>query len=728
MSIFKPLATSAGTPVGVDFESVARLSPLGLILTDATLPDNPIIYVNAAFETITGYPAREAVGRNCRFLQGEASDPRAIRDMHDALADGREIEVEIVNYRKSGEPFWNQLRIGPRHNESGDVIGFIALQNDITARRAIADEAQQLQSQLTAIVDNMPGYVFQRVLKRDGTLVISYLSSFVVSAIGIPLVPPSTVEALWDYIHPGDRQAMRDALLRSAADLSPITLEFRIRTTDGRERWIRNHAKARMNEAGDVIWDGVGVDFTEERLAEDRVSHLALHDPLTGMANRLNFSTSLATALVSAEATGDRIVLMNLDLDDFAEVNEAVGQQAADVVLKELARRITEFATQRHGEAARMGGDEFALFYPTPAASDDFGGAADSLRAALAAPIAGSAEAIIVDASVGTAYFPFHPAVAVQSNQSELMRRASVALHRAKQAGRSLHRAYTADAADGSSALQLRQALRHAISAAELRLHFQPLVDIATGTVIGAEALVRWQHPGLGLLPPGKFIPLAESSGLMVPLGDWIFDEAMRQVRAWDQAGIRVQKMSINISALQLREPSFVDGLGKALERHGVQAEQFVLELTEGIMIDASEAMLASLNRLRQLGFRLSVDDFGAGHASFQYLRNFPINQIKIDQTFVKHMVVDSSDASIIRAILQLGRTLQLEVVAEGIETVAQRDFLRDAGCRIGQGYLYSKPLPPEDFARLLRKAVPLPLRSPAGRMRVRPAAPGGRA
>lgn len=725
MSIFKrPLLPLAAGETAVDFEAALRLIPSGCVLTDATLPGNPIVYVNTAFEAMTGYAASDVIGRNCNFLQGPGSDPDVVAAMRGAVARGEEIEVQILNYRKTGEPFWNELRITPRRDAGGSVVGFIGIQNDVTAKRTLAAEKEQLQERLNAIVENMPGFVFQRVLRRDGTLEFSHRGSLAIQALGMPQGEQSTVDRLWGCIHPDDRQMFRDNLLRSAADLSPLTLEFRIRTDAGAVHWLRTYSKARRNEAGDTLWDGVGVDVTDEKRVEERLSYLAYHDPLTGLANRSLFGTSLRRAMAVAEAAGDRVILLKVDLDSFKEVNELIGQQAGDMILKEIARRISDFAETRHGYAARMGGDEFAVFYATPDASHDIGDSAAALAASLAVPIVGQGEPVEIDASIGSAYFPSVQAGTALSTESELMRRAGVALQDAKLAGRGLHRAYASDEVDRNSALLLRQALRHAIDGGQLRLHYQPLVDIHTGVIVGAEALMRWQHPSLGLLPPSKFIPLAEASGLMVPLGNWLLDEAMRQARAWADNGLTVPTMSLNISAIQLREPSFVGSLAGMLARHGAEARQFELELTEGVMIDSSETTRATLRRLRDAGFGLAVDDFGAGHASFQYLRDFPFGRIKIDQVFIRHMVVESSDASILRAILLFARTLKLDVVAEGIETVEQRDFLRDEGCRIGQGYLYSKPLPPEDFARLLEHHVHLPQGAKPSKRRPSAAAP----
>jgi EAL domain-containing protein (putative c-di-GMP-specific phosphodiesterase class I) len=255
----------------------------------------------------------------------------------------------------------------------------------------------------------------------------------------------------------------------------------------------------------------------------------------------------------------------------------------------------------------------------------------------------------------------------------------------------------------------LRHSLRKAIEEKQFKLHYQPLVDLVSGTIVGAEALVRWNHPELGLQRPDIFIPFAESSGLIIPLGNWIFREAMQQVVSWRRDGLEVPKIAINVSGVQLQDPGLLRSIETALAQTGAQARHFELELTEGFMIEASPSTLGLLKSLKTLGFTLAIDDFGTGHSSFRYLRDFPVDKVKIDQTFVRQMVVDSSDASIIRAIIALAKSLDLKVVAEGIETMVQRNFLREEGCQIGQGYLFSVPLTAEDFGYLIARNIRLP-------------------
>ncbi|MBZ9675184.1 putative bifunctional diguanylate cyclase/phosphodiesterase [Mesorhizobium sp. ES1-1] len=700
------------SPPLIDFEATVRCSPASMMFADNTKPDCPIAFVNQAFSDMTGYTSAEAVGRNCRFLQGPETSVDSIALLREALASGQVIKLELLNYRKNGEAFWNEVQISPQVNEAGDILGFIGVLTDVTERHRLNAETAQMQSRLASILDNMPGYLFQRSLKADGALALTYCSPWLGNILGIPLGDLANGTDLLAYMHPDDVGAARQSIAQSAADLSPLLLEFRLMTPGGGVRWIRNQSTPRHTSSGAVVWDGVGLDITAEKAAEERLSYLAFHDPLTGMPNRELFATALAKAVALAVTADTHLVLFRVDLDAFDEINDELGRVVADSILRNVAKRISDFAESHDGFAARIGGDEFAVFYAMSRSDGTVQDAAAALSHILAEPHPLAEGNYAVEAGIGVADYPFETSIDIASPTAapELMKRAALALQAAKRVGRGIHRVYVAES-DTSQHNQiiLRRSLRRAIEENQFKLHYHPLVDLGSGTIVGAEALVRWNHPELGLQAPDIFIPFAESSGLIVPLGGWIFKEAMQQVKAWQARGIAVPRIAINVSGVQLRDPGLLATVEAALSQTGMDASQFELELTEGFMIEASPSTLKVLRSLKMMGFMLSVDDFGTGHASFRYLRDFPVDKVKIDQTFVRQMVIDSSDASIIRAIIGLAKSLDLDVVAEGIETTVQRDFLRDEGCRVGQGYFFSVPLTAEDFGYLIERDVRLP-------------------
>jgi EAL domain-containing protein (putative c-di-GMP-specific phosphodiesterase class I) len=307
---------------------------------------------------------------------------------------------------------------------------------------------------------------------------------------------------------------------------------------------------------------------------------------------------------------------------------------------------------------------------------------------------------------------PTAPMAATPSSLAdEIVKQSNLALAEAKRAGRGAHRIYAAELDDRErSRVILRQSLQRAVGEEQFLLQYHPLVDLRSGRIVGAEALVRWEHPELGMQQPDRFIPLAEASGLIVPLGRWVLRTALRELSEWARAGIDPPRVSVNISSVQLRDPDFIAAIDEALADTGCDPRRIDFELTESVLIEASSRTLTVLNALKRRGFRLALDDFGTGYSSFQYLRSLPIDKVKIDQAFVRRMAVDSSDAAIVRAIMTVARSLSLEIVAEGIETLVQRDFLRNEGCPVGQGYFFSLPLPAPAFRELLGRRVMLPV------------------
>ena len=338
----------------------------------------------------------------------------------------------------------------------------------------------------------------------------------------------------------------------------------------------------------------------------------------------------------------------------------------------------------------------------------------------LAQPLLVGREALVIEACVGTVVLAPDDLTDLSADgaAAELMKRAAIALSAANRAGPGTHRLYDEDLDHRTRyRMMLRHSLRGAIDQDQFELHYQPLVDLQSSRIVSAEALIRWHHPELGLLRPDLFISLAEETGLIGPLGEWVMRTAMHQLNAWESKGHAPPRVALNISSVQVKLPDFVEGVKRALAETGADARRFDLELTEGILLECSPETLSALAELKSLGFELAIDDFGAGHASLQYLRNFPIDKIKIDQIFVRQLVEDSSDAAIIHAITSLAHSLKLGLVAEGIETAEQRDILREQGCTTGQGYFFSLPLAAEDFAWMIEHESVLPV-SPANKQK----------
>jgi diguanylate cyclase (GGDEF)-like protein/PAS domain S-box-containing protein len=430
-------------------------------------------------------------------------------------------------------------------------------------------------------------------------------------------------------------------------------------------------------------------DVTEKVAANERIQTLANTDSLTGLPNRRRLEDRFDVALAMANRDGMPFALLFLNLDHFKHVNETFGRDFGDRVLVDVAERI-KGCVRQVDTLARLCGDEFVVL----AHQADGGGAetaAGRILDALKRPFTQGGMSFTVTASIGLALCP-----ADGVSLGELIRRADAAMREAKLAGRAsfrFHRPEPIDVdASARSRMRLDHAMRQALAQERFRLHYQPQVELRSGRVVGAEALIRWRDPELGDISPGEFIPVAEETGFIVAIDRWVLRQATRQAAAWRNAGLEMV-MSVNVSALQFRQPDFVDDVAEALRAAGLPAEWLELELTESILIqDAQDAMLR-LQALAQLGVRLAIDDFGIGYSSLAYLKRFPIGRLKIDRSFISGLPREQSDAAIVQAIVSMGRALRLQVVAEGVETEAQRQFLEDAGCGMYQGYLFAPAL-----------------------------------
>ena len=717
--MFQPRAITLMRPKSAEGDQDEKLLSLAadsstccLVVTSNSKPDNPIIYVNAGFTVMTGYGPKEALGRDLRFLRGPETDPAAIADIREALSSGHSIQRELLNYRKSGEAFWNDLTIDPIRDSRGRLIGFVAFMVDSSARHAEHAKQSAALRRLETITSNTPGYVFQRVLKPDGSISYDYLSPSLFRALGLPEDTDWSAGQNFAWFLPGDREDFLRLTNQSAADMTHLSCDIRVMSAAGAELWFRTDSAPRRLPNGDTVWEGLALDVTAEKAAKAELDFLARHDVLTRLPNRFFFNTVVCEALSRPVEAARETVLFHIDLCSFAAVIDTWGEARADKLLRRFALRLTEMAETLAGVATRLGGDEFGLLLPNRAPDTPALEIARRVCAEIGRPNIIDGDTIVVEACIGIADSSLGMADIPhgQDRAAEMMKRARLALGAAKREGGGAIVLYSSANVDGEiDGAVLETSLRAAIETEQFEMHYQPLVDLASGRIIGAEALVRWRHPEFGLIRPDLFIPIAEATRLIVPLGNWITRAVMRQTLAWKREGISAPRISINLSSVQLQSAAFVEMVERALAETGSNGADFEFELTEGVLIDPSPEISARLAELKALGFTLSLDDFGSGHASFAYLRRFPVDKIKIDQTFVRQLTVGSSDAMIVRAMIGMAHSLGLDVIAEGIETRRQRDLLVEEGCGSGQGYFFSRPLKPEDFASMMEQGVLLP-------------------
>jgi diguanylate cyclase (GGDEF)-like protein/PAS domain S-box-containing protein len=503
----------------------------------------------------------------------------------------------------------------------------------------------------------------------------------------------------WKSVHPDFKEEVHNrGLARQGVIGDPESYEFKIVRKDGEERWI-HFTGGTIEYEGQPAVLGTGFDISERKQAEEKIKSLAYHDGLTGLPNRLLFNDRLSIAVAQAHRLGQRLAILFLDLDRFKVINDSLGHGVGDRLLQDVAKRL--LSTVREGDTvARLGGDEFTLLLPGVGRPLDLAKLAEKILDTLKQPFRIEENELFITASMGVSLYPEDG-----RDPETLVKNADTAMYRAKDQGRDNYQLYTA--AMNATALErlgMETSLRKALAAREIEVHYQPLLDLRSGAVHGVEALLRWRHPERGLISPGEFIPLAEVTGLIIPLGKWVLSTACRQMKEWHDHGHPGLTLSVNLSARQFQQPDLVDQITRVLDETGLAPRALDLEITESNAMQNAEATTQTLRALKTLGVRISIDDFGIGYSSLSYLKRLPIDTLKIDQSFVRDITTDPDDAAIVTAVIAMAHTLKLAVVAEGVEEEEQLAFLNTKECDRMQGFFFSRPLPPDECEKLLRR------------------------
>jgi diguanylate cyclase (GGDEF)-like protein len=431
--------------------------------------------------------------------------------------------------------------------------------------------------------------------------------------------------------------------------------------------------------------------------AEDNLKHLAHHDTLTNLPNRLLFDARLEHAISRAHRNHSSLAVLFLDLDNFKNINDSMGHLAGDQLLQQVTLRLKE-TTREDDTIARLGGDEFVVLMEESKDTTDIIVLAQKILDRINIPFEINGETIFVGCSIGISLYPQDG-----ENPATLLRNADAAMYRTKDEGRNSYNFYTQEmTASAYDRIILEGSLRHAIEHDELKVYYQPQKHLAKGHYAGVEALVRWDHPELGVLAPGRFLPVAEATGLIVPLGAWVLRHACLQMVEWKKIGLPIDVIAVNLAGKQIRRSDLVQTIQQTLKETGCKPEWLELEVTEGFIMTEAHDAIDTLHQLRALGIQFAIDDFGTGYSSLSYLKKLPIHRLKIDRSFVQDLAEDNDDAAIVKAIISLGASLQLTITAEGVETPFQEEFLTKLGCELGQGYLYSQPVPKEQIECLI--------------------------
>jgi diguanylate cyclase (GGDEF)-like protein/PAS domain S-box-containing protein len=495
-----------------------------------------------------------------------------------------------------------------------------------------------------------------------------------------------------------DRAKWRETLRLLQGKSSECIVEAEVNARDGARKWIEFTLRSVRDSGRSVHYEGTAQDISERKMAEGRLQLLAYYDRVTGLPNRPMFEERLGEALSQAQWKSQRVALLLLELGRFKMINDSLGKAFGDRLLEEVAERIRatvgEWTT-----VARVGGAEFTVVLQDVRAAREVEQIAEQLVAAVTGNFSFLENSLNVTCTIGVSMFPIDG----QDGQT-LLDRADVALYSAKEQGTNAIQFFTEEMNHRiRERLRLENGLRVALGRGELFLVYQPQVDIRTGEVSGLEALLRWQHPEKGLVPPNDFIDVAESSGLIVPIGEWVLRTACQQARKWQDDGLRPVPVAVNVSAIQFRQPGFCRLVREVLDETGLDAKYLELELTEGLLLTNIDVMFTLIQELREMGVKLTIDDFGTGYSSLGYLRQFKVNRLKIDRSFVREVSVNADDAAITTAIINMAKALNLDVLAEGVESAEQLDFLREQQCYEIQGYYFSKPVAVERIAEQLQ-------------------------
>ncbi|MBG6079223.1 sensor domain-containing protein [Rubrivivax gelatinosus] len=658
----------------------------GVMISDAA---GLITYVNAGCTVITGYTEAEMVGRPAAFLHGADTDPGLLRALREALRTSSPFHGELLNYRKDGTPFWNEMSLAPVLDAQGVTIQFVGVMSDVSARRELA--AQLL---LAAKVFEQSGEGFyvadlqHRIVKVNQafTTITGYDAADVLGR---------TPDLFRSKRH--DRQ-FHAAIWAEAAEHGHWHGEVWSRRKDGSEypQWL---SMSLVADAGGQAAHFIAsfIDITRRKDAEDSIRRLAHYDSLTGLPNRALLSDRASHALRVARRNRESMALMFIDLDHFKIINDSLGHAVGDALLVALAERFRG-ALREQDTLSRTGGDEFVLLLP----GTDAPGASRVARKLLALaekPYHLEQYELSITPSVGIALYP-----ADGADYNALAQSADAAMYQAKQNGRNRFCFYTAEIqAQSVRMLLLENALRRALERGELSLNYQPQFRSDGRCIVGAEVLLRWQHPELGAVSPAEFIPVAESSGLITSIGEWVLRTATQQLRTWLTNGIPVKTLAVNLSAVQFRQPHLADIVAGILSEAGIEAGRLELELTESVASDDPVAAVTAMNELHARGVQLSIDDFGTGYSSLSYLKRFKVYKLKIDRSFIGGVIDSAEDQAIVTAIINLAKGLGMRTIAEGVETEAQAHFLRKRGCDELQGYWLSRPLRADEFAAFVQ-------------------------
>ena len=694
------------------FRAMSDASPLGIFVSDT---DGSCVYTNAAYHEISGLTLEQTLGTNWSMAIHPDDRQRVLAEWRIAARSQAPFQTEYRFQQAGDGVVWTRVNSAAMR-DGKTLLGLVQTVEDISERKAAefvlraAEEALFAEKERAQVTLNSIG---DAVLSTDATGKVTYLNQVAEkmtgwsddAGLGRPLAE------VFRIINGNTREVVANPAQRAIEENKTVGLamDSLLIRRDGFESAIEDssapiHARD-GRVAGAVI---VFHDVSKSRAMAAKMTHLAQHDFLTALPNRVLLTERLSQAIGLAQRHQKQVALLFLDIDHFKNINDSLGHAVGDLLLQSIAARLAE-CIRATDTVCRQGGDEFVILLAEIERPQDAAHVAQTLLAAFTRPHLIGGQELHVTPSIGISVFP-DDAVAADSalqNADALMQNADTAMYEAKKRGRNNYQFFRAEMNKiAVHRALIERSLRRALQHEEFVLYYQPQIDLDSGVMTGAEALIRWLDPELGLVLPDQFVPIAEDCGLIVPIGPWVQREACRQVKSWHDAGLDAVPVAVNVSATEFRHSNFVEGVALTLKETGLPPHFLELELTESIIMHEAKASTSVLEALKVMGVKLAIDDFGTGYSSLSYLKRFPIDTLKIDQSFLRDITTSPDGATIVGAVIGMGTSLKRRVIAEGVETPEQLDFLRNRHCAEGQGFLLDHPLPAESFARLIVAAA----------------------
>lgn len=661
----------------LDHSSVVAITDAKGILT----------YVNEKFCALSQYTSEELIGKTHRIVNSKFHPKSFFEKMWNTIENGEIWQGDVCNRAKDGSLYWVSTTIVPFLDAEGKPEQYIAIRHDITARKQAEESLEiALQNDFRTTVKNLQNAIFKYTATEDGSIEFTLFEGQIKEQVGISVEKLNADDVIHSFT---DEQLAlyKEHLLAGAAGK---VVQFEL--VHNRIPFLVYLSPiARNGEIVEVV--GTATDITQQVEAKKVIEHMAYYDSLTGLPNRRSFREKLKQQITKTKKDKS-FAIMFLDLDRFKNVNDTLGHHVGDQLLIAVGERLRD-CVQGEDTVARLSGDEFIILVDT-ADTEKLTFIASQIVGDISQPYVFNNQETFVAPSIGIAVYPRDGL-----DYNTLIRSADTAMYLAKKAGKGTFRFFTEKLHEElMEKTFFEMELRQALEKGQFLLHYQPQFDLKTGQIKGMEALVRWNHPDRGFIPPLKFIPTAEENGFILPLGEWVLKTACMQAKEWQEQGFPPLRMSVNVSMKQFIQPSFVEDVQRILNETGLLPSYLNLEITESMMSDVKRCETV-LRELNNAGITVSVDDFGTGYSSLLYLSKFPLSHLKIDQAFIRE--TSKSNTAIVKAIIDLAKNLELNVIAEGVETIEQGNFLKQLGCNEVQGYLYSKPLPQEEIELLLQ-------------------------